>query len=141
MQSTGDCARVGTKRARVRTTSTVNSSTNPSSFRVYRVAGASYGCRGTLVPGLSRNGGNLRLIFAYTVFMFHGPTSGIHPFVISCKGCQQNIPAPVQTLPDSWIVAECPLCGEKRRYLPADIFRGRLSHDLLMKPPRISDRR
>ena len=38
------------------------------------------------------------------------------------------------TLPDSWIVAVCPLCGEKRRYLPAYIFRGRLSHDLLMKP-------
>jgi hypothetical protein len=73
--------------------------------------------------------------------MFHGPKSGIHPFVIICKGCQQNIPAPVQTLPDSWIVAECPLCGEKRRYLPGDIFRGRLSNDLLMKPSRISDRR
>lgn len=66
--------------------------------------------------------------------MFYCPTSGIHPNVIICKGCQQNIPAPVQTLLDSWIVAECPLCGEKRRYLPADIFRGWLSHDLLMKP-------
>jgi len=73
--------------------------------------------------------------------MFHGPTPGIHPFVIICKGCQQSIPAPVQTLPDSWIVAEGPLCGEKRRYLPADIFQGRLSHDLLSKPPRITDRR
>ena len=73
--------------------------------------------------------------------MFHGPTSGIHPFVIICKGCRQNVPAPVQTLPDSWIVAECPLCGEKRRYLPMDIFQGRLSHELLMKPLRISDRR
>ena len=73
--------------------------------------------------------------------MFHGPTFGIHPFVIVCKGCKQNIPAPVQTLPDSWIVAECPLCDEKRRYVPTDIFKGRLSHDLLMKPPRFSDRR
>lgn len=73
--------------------------------------------------------------------MFHGPKSEIHPFVVHCKGCQQNIAAPAQTLPDTWIVAECPLCGEKRRYLPADIFRGRLSHDLLIKAPRISDRR
>jgi hypothetical protein len=73
--------------------------------------------------------------------MFHGPTSGIHPFVILCKGCEQNIPAPVQTMPDTWIVAVCPRCGEKRRYLPADIFRGRLSHDLLAKLPRIADRR
>jgi hypothetical protein len=73
--------------------------------------------------------------------MFNGPTSGIHPFVIICKGCQQNIPAPVQTVPDSWIVADCPLCGEKRRYLPVEIFQGRLSHDLPMKLPRISGRR
>ena len=73
--------------------------------------------------------------------MFHGPTPGIHPFVVNCKRCQQNIAAPAQTLPGSWIVAECPLCGEKRRYLPADIFQGRLFHDLLLKPPRITDRR
>ena len=72
--------------------------------------------------------------------MFNDPISGIHPSVILCKGCQRNIPGPVQTLPDSWIVAECPLCGEKRRYLPVDIFRGRLFQDVLMKPPRISDR-
>jgi hypothetical protein len=36
-------------------------------------------------------------------------------------------------MPDSWIIAECPLCGEKRRYLPADIFRGRLSSRLMQK--------
>lgn len=66
--------------------------------------------------------------------MFYSPTSGVHPFVIVCKGCQQNILAPVQTLPDSWIVAECPLCGERRRYLPADIFQDRAAHELLAKP-------
>jgi hypothetical protein len=66
--------------------------------------------------------------------MFHAPSFGTHPFVIVCKGCEQNIPAPVETMPDSWIVADCPLCSERRRYLPADIFRGRLSHDLLVKP-------
>ena len=32
--------------------------------------------------------------------MFHGTTSGIHSLVVICKGCQQNFPAPVQTLPD-----------------------------------------
>ena len=73
--------------------------------------------------------------------MFHGPTTGVHPFVIVCKGCQQNIPAPVETMPDSWIIADCPLCGARRRYLPADIFQGRLSHDLLAKPSRVIDRR
>jgi hypothetical protein len=73
-------------------------------------------------------------MFAYTGIMFHIPTSGIHLFVIACKGCRENVPAPVETLPGSWIVAECPLCGERRRYLPADIFQGRLSHELLAKP-------
>jgi len=53
--------------------------------------------------------------------------------VIACKGCQQNIPAPVETVPDTWIVAECPLCGQKRRYLPAEIFQGRLSPELVAK--------
>ena len=26
-------------------------------------------------------------------------------------------------MPDSWIAAQCPLCGEKRNYLPSEIFR------------------
>jgi len=33
-------------------------------------------------------------------------------------------------MPDSWFVAVCPLCGEKRRYLPHELFQGRLSHKL-----------
>ena len=61
--------------------------------------------------------------------MFNGPPAGLHDFVITCKGCHQNIAAPVETLPDSWIIAACPLCKEKRRYLPAEIFRGRLSYN------------
>ena len=91
------------------------------------------------LPYGSRNREYIRLIFAYTESMFYVPTSGIPPFVIVCKGCEQKIPAPVQTMPDLWIVADCPLCGEKRRYLPQDILRGRLSHELLAKPPRIAD--
>ena len=59
--------------------------------------------------------------------VFHAPTSGVYPFAIVCKGCHQNIPAPVETMPGSWIIAECPLCGQRRRYLPTDIFQGRLS--------------
>jgi hypothetical protein len=33
-------------------------------------------------------------------------------------------------MPDTWIVALCPLCGERRAYLPTEIFRGRLSQRL-----------
>jgi len=39
-------------------------------------------------------------------------------------------------MPDTWIVAECALCGERRRYLPNDIFRGRLSDRLMRRPGR-----
>jgi hypothetical protein len=81
---------------------------------------------------------SLRLdIFAFyspiLSLVFRSPTSGLYPFVIVCKECQQNIPAPVETVPDSWIIAACPLCGEQRRYLPIDIFQGRLSHNFLAK--------
>jgi hypothetical protein len=65
----------------------------------------------------------IRLMFAYTSPVFHAPTSGPYPLVIVCKECRQNIPAPVETMPDSWIIADCPLCGQKRRYLPTNIFR------------------
>jgi hypothetical protein len=68
--------------------------------------------------------------------MFHPPASQTHDYVICCKGCRENIPALVQTMPDDWIIATCPLCGEKRRYLPAEIFRGRLSWRLQGKPVR-----
>jgi hypothetical protein len=71
-------------------------------------------------------------MFAYGVFMYQ-PNEPLHPFVIVCKGCQQNIPAPFETMPDSWIIADCSLCGARCRYLPADIFQGRLSHAMLGK--------
>jgi len=33
-------------------------------------------------------------------------------------------------MPDTWIAAQCLLCGEKRNYLPSEIFRGKLSYKL-----------
>ena len=33
-------------------------------------------------------------------------------------------------MPDSWVAEHCPLCGAYRRYLPNEIFNGRLSHKL-----------
>ena len=59
--------------------------------------------------------------------MFNISSSRLCDFTIRCKGCGENIPAPVGTMPDSWIGADCPFCGTKRRYLPSEIFRGRLS--------------
>ena len=68
--------------------------------------------------------------------MFHAPTSCLYPFVIACKACHENIPAPVETVPDDWIIAACPLCGQRRRYLPAEIFQGRLSHRVVVEQVR-----
>ena len=68
--------------------------------------------------------------------MFPTPNPGLYPFVIACKGCEENIPAPVETLPDDWIIAVCPLCGQKRRYLPAEIFQGKLSHQVVLQRVR-----
>ena len=70
-------------------------------------------------------------------FMFQGLTSW-RDFVIRCKGCGENIPAMVETLPASWIAVKCPLCGEHRSYLPNEIFQGRVSYEVtkLRKPVR-----
>lgn len=62
--------------------------------------------------------------------MFQGPASQ-QAFVIRCKGCGQNIPAMVKTLPASWIAVKCPLCGEHRRYLPSEVFHGRVSYKII----------
>ena len=72
--------------------------------------------------------------------MFNSRESRLCDFAVRCKGCGESIPAPVLTMPDTWIVADCPLCGERRAYLPNDIFRGRLSFRLTRKPVRSKPR-
>lgn len=42
--------------------------------------------------------------------MWNLPISPACDYTVTCKCCGENIPAPVQTMPDTWIVAECPLC-------------------------------
>lgn len=79
---------------------------------------------------------HIRLLFAYIGVMWNLPESRFCDFTVRCKGCGENVPAPVQTMPDTWIVADCPLCGERRAYLPPDIFRGRISYRLSRKPAR-----
>ena len=86
------------------------------------------------------------MIFAFCspmlVSMFPGPESSKR-VVVQCKGCRENIPAPVETMPaqPSRIAARCPLCGEHRRYLPSEVFLGRLSHLMIRKPVRTADGR
>jgi hypothetical protein len=83
---------------------------------------------------------DIRCFFAYAVFMFQGAPNPLH-VVIRCKGCGENIPAPVETMPAQPIAAKCPLCSEQRRYLPSEVFLGRLSHKLMRKPVRTADGR
>jgi hypothetical protein len=68
--------------------------------------------------------------------VFNLPQTRPCDFTIRCKKCGENIPAPVGIMPDYWIAALCPLCGEKRNYLPSEIFRGNLSFKLGRKQVR-----
>lgn len=70
--------------------------------------------------------------------MFNLPETRQCDFTVCCKKCGENIPAPVGTMPDSWIVARCQLCGEIRHYLPFEIFRGKLSYKLCSRMPRLA---
>jgi hypothetical protein len=72
--------------------------------------------------------------------MFSGPGSSKR-VVVHCKGCGENIPAPVETMPSQPVAARCPLCHEHRRYLPSEVFLGRLSHLMIRKPVRSADGR
>ena len=92
-------------------------------------------------PSEMTNCANLRRLFAYTGPVWQLPQTRICDFTVQCKGCGENIPAPVMTMPDYWIIAECPLCGQRRSYLPPEIFRGRLSHLLLTRKPVKSEAR
>jgi hypothetical protein len=44
-----------------------------------------------------------------------------------------GLPHLIGPMPDVWIIAKCPLCSEKRRYLSSEIFRGRPSYNLYSK--------
>jgi len=57
--------------------------------------------------------------------MFQGP-SARKRFVVACKNCRRDVPTGAAQFPFHQIVVECPLCGEKRRYLPSEIFLGRV---------------
>jgi hypothetical protein len=67
--------------------------------------------------------------------MFQGPSSQ-RAFVVRCKRCGENVPAMAETLPASWVAVKCPLRSEHRRYLPTEVFEGRVSYALFRKPVR-----
>ena len=68
---------------------------------------------------------DFRHIFAYPLFMFQGPSTR-KTFVVACKKCRRDVPTGVAEFPFQSIIVEGALCGEKRRYLPSEIFLGRI---------------
>jgi hypothetical protein len=68
---------------------------------------------------------DFRLLFAYDLPMFLGP-SARKTFVVACKRCRRNVPTGVSEFPFQSIVVVCALCGEERRYLPSEVFLGRV---------------
>src|SRR5882724_6829361 len=45
-------------------------------------------------------------------------------FVVTCKRCTRAVSAGVEAFPRDNIVVACPLCGEKRRYRPSEVYLG-----------------
>jgi hypothetical protein len=68
-----------------------------------------------------------RLIFAYAVLVFQGPTNR-KQFVVTCKRCRSDVLTGVKGFPFQSVVVKCQLCGERRRYLPSEVFLGRPDH-------------
>lgn len=46
----------------------------------------------------------IRFLFAYAPGMFNVPDCRLCDYTVKCKGCHENIPAPVETMPDTWII-------------------------------------
>ena len=73
---------------------------------------------------------DIRLLFSYAGLMFQGPANR-NIFVVTCKRCRRDIPAGVNEFPFQSVTVVCCLCGELRRYLPSELFLGKVDHLVL----------
>jgi len=78
---------------------------------------------------------DIRFLFAYAVFMFQGPANR-KMFVVTCKRCRRDIPSGVSEFPFQSVTVVCCLCGEARRYLPSELFLGKVDHLVLHQKRR-----
>jgi RNase P subunit RPR2 len=53
-----------------------------------------------------------------------GSVRQIWRFLVVCKRCERAVDAGVPAIPRDNIIVKCPLCGEKRRYRPAEVYKG-----------------
>jgi hypothetical protein len=60
---------------------------------------------------------------------FFIPERGRKQFVVQCKGCMRDVPAGVTEQPKVYIAVSCPLCRERRYYLPTEVGLGFLHHE------------
>lgn len=73
---------------------------------------------------------DIRFLFSYAGAMFQGPTNR-KTFVVTCKRCRRDIPTGVREFPFQSITVVCCLCGELRRYLPSELFLGKVDQLVL----------
>jgi DNA-directed RNA polymerase subunit RPC12/RpoP len=50
--------------------------------------------------------------------------------VVTCKRCWREVPSGLRELRAQLRAVECPLCSEKRRYPPSEVFLGKANHHL-----------
>jgi hypothetical protein len=53
--------------------------------------------------------------------------------VVRCKGCCRNIPSGTHGVPAQPIAVHCPLCGQRRMYLPVEVNLDRLHASLALR--------
>jgi len=57
--------------------------------------------------------------------MFQGP-SARKTFVVACKKCRRDVPTGVGEFPFQSLSSSARYAGKKRRYLPSEVFLGRV---------------
>lgn len=74
-------------------------------------------------------------MLASAAALFQGSNSR-QVFVVKCKGCGENVPTGRVDFSFKSTIVACPLCHDTRRYLPSEVFKGRVSQQLIKKPIR-----
>jgi hypothetical protein len=54
----------------------------------------------------------------------------IRTSVVACKKCSRNIPSRTDGVPSQPIIIRCPICDERRHYLPSEVFQGSPSYEV-----------
>jgi hypothetical protein len=50
--------------------------------------------------------------------------------VVAYKRCARILPSRTDGVPSQPVIVRCPICDEKRHYLPAEVFEGSPSYEV-----------